>query len=218
MFKGLKDLYDCLEDEESKMIFRYRLLYGLTEDLEYIKKMLVHYRKENKGFYDILDVLAYPDAFSKKEIILFGTGFWGPCVDRWLKHCKLESLYFCDNDIKKIGQQFLGKRIISPKELFADNIIRYVRGMNKKRGSEFKTLYRLVGNKVEASEFLIAKETKYTSIPLKDLNLRKNVLLACIIRSGKVIIPNGNDTLEPLDSLIVVTSDFIVNDLIDIME
>lgn len=108
--------------------------------------------------------------------------------------------------------------VISPKELFADNIIRYVRGMNKKRGSEFKTLYRLVGNKVEASEFLISKETKYTSIPLKDLNLRKNVLLACIIRSGKVIIPNGNDTLEPLDSVIVVTSDFIVNDLIDIME
>ena len=108
--------------------------------------------------------------------------------------------------------------VISPKELFADSIIRYVRGMNKKRGSEFKTLYRLVGNKVEASEFLISKETKYTSIPLKDLNLKKDVLLACIIRRGKIIIPNGNDTLEPLDSVIVVTSDFIVKDLNDIME
>ena len=68
------------------------------------------------------------------------------------------------------------------------------------------------------AEFLISKETKYTSIPLKELNLKKDVLLAGIIRNGKVIIPNGNDTLEHLDSVIVVTSDFIVNDLIDIME
>ena len=50
--------------------------------------------------------------------------------------------------------------VIAPKELFSSNIIRYVRGMQKSRGSEFKTLYRLVNNKVEASEFFISKATK----------------------------------------------------------
>ena len=109
--------------------------------------------------------------------------------------------------------------VVNPKELFANNIIRYARGMNKAsdRGSEFKTLYRLVNNKVEASEFFISKETKYTSIPLKDLKLKKNVLIAGIIRKNKVIIPSGLDTLEPLDSVIVVTSSYLVKDLQDIM-
>lgn len=107
--------------------------------------------------------------------------------------------------------------VITPKELFAANIIRYVRGMQNSRGSEFKTLYRLVNNKVEASEFFISKATKYTSIALKNLNLKKNVLLACIIRGNEVIIPSGLDTLEPLDSVIIVTSDFVVKDVSDIL-
>lgn len=107
--------------------------------------------------------------------------------------------------------------VVEPKELFANNIIRYVRGMQSSRGSEFKTLYRLVDNKVEASEFFISKEAKYTSIPLKDLKIKKNVLLASIIRKNQVIIPSGLDTLEPLDSVIIVSTDFVVKDIKDIL-
>ena len=108
--------------------------------------------------------------------------------------------------------------IIAPKEIFADQIIRYVRGIKSNRGSEFKTLYRLVNNKVEAAEFFISKPTKYTSKCLKDLNIKKNILLACIIRGNKVIIPGGLDTIEPLDSVIVVSSDNVVKDVNDILE
>ena len=107
--------------------------------------------------------------------------------------------------------------VIEPKKVFADNIIRYVRGMQNSRGSEFKTLYRLVKNKVEASEFFISKKAEYTSIPLKELKIKKNILLACIIRKNQVIIPSGSDTLEPLDSVIIVSSDFIVKDVSDIL-
>ena len=41
--------------------------------------------------------------------------------------------------------------------------------IRNRRGSEFKTLYRLVGNKVEALEFTISKNTRYTGVPLKNL-------------------------------------------------
>ena len=107
--------------------------------------------------------------------------------------------------------------VVSPKSIFASHIIRYVRGMGN-RGSEFKTLYRLVGNKVEALEFIIPKATEYTSIPLKDLKFKENHLLACIIRHNKVIIPNGLTTLEPLDSVVIVTTNTSVNDVSDILE
>ena len=85
--------------------------------------------------------------------------------------------------------------IIAPKEIFANNIIRYVRGMKDNRSSEFKTLYRLVNNKVEAAEFIVSKPAKYTSICLKDLKIKKNILVACIIRNNKVIIPSCSDTI-----------------------
>lgn len=108
--------------------------------------------------------------------------------------------------------------VVEPKELFATNIIRYVRGMQSSRGSEFKTLYRLVDDRVEASEFFISKEAKYTSVPLKDLKIKKNILIASIIRKNQVIIPSGLDTLEPLDSVIIVTNGLVIKDVADILE
>ena len=108
--------------------------------------------------------------------------------------------------------------VISPKNIFSSHVIRYARGAKNKRGSEFKTLYRLVGNKVEALEFTISKKTKYTSIPLKDLKIKNDHLLACIIRKNEVIIPSGKDTLEPLDSFIIVTTNTSVKDVSDILE
>lgn len=108
--------------------------------------------------------------------------------------------------------------VVSPKEIFCSHVIKYVRGIGKRRGSEFKTLYRLVGNKVEALEFFISKDTKYTNIPLKQLKIKENYLLACIIRHNKVIIPSGQDVLEPKDSVVIITTDSEVKDVSDILE
>lgn len=108
--------------------------------------------------------------------------------------------------------------VVSPKDIFCSHILKHARGMGNNKGSEFKTLYRLVNNKVEALEFAIPKKTKYTSIPIKDLHIKNNYLLACIIRDNRVIIPNGLDTLEPLDSVIIVTTNTSVKDVSDILE
>lgn len=121
MFEQLKNLHDCLMDEESKVIFCSRLLYGLTHDWKYIKDMLFFFRKEDKGYYNILDVIDEPDRFKDKEIILFGTGFFASWVVKWLQYCKLEYHFFCDNDSKKWGNEFAGKRIISPEDLFKEH-------------------------------------------------------------------------------------------------
>ena len=96
--------------------------------------------------------------------------------------------------------------VITPKDITTNHIIRYVRGMESSQGSEFKTLYRLVENKVEALEFYIPFETSYTNIPLKDLRTKNNTLLACIIRNNQVIIPNGNDSIQALDTVIIFTT------------
>ena len=90
--------------------------------------------------------------------------------------------------------------------------------MGRRRGSEFKTLYRLLGDKVMALEFVIPKATKYTSKPLKELKMKGDHLLACIIRENKVIIPSGKDFLQPLDSVIIVTTNTMMKDISEILE
>lgn len=121
MFTELKKVYDYFQDEESRMIFRQRLLYGLTNDLKYIRDMLLSYRDKNKGYNDFLDILAHPENFRGKEIILFGTGLWGRCLLRWLNHCEIECRFFCDNSKEKIGTMYQGKEVISPDTLLTEH-------------------------------------------------------------------------------------------------
>ena len=81
---------------------------------------------------------------------------------------------------------------------------------------ELKSIYPIV-DKVEALEFLIREKTSYTGIPLRDLPIRENHLVACIVRGRQIIIPGGNDTLEVGDSVIVICKGRMMEDLKDIL-
>ncbi len=105
--------------------------------------------------------------------------------------------------------------VISPRQVSANNIVAYVRGMEESIGSKIKTLYKLVNNKVEAVEFYIPSKTYYTSIHIKNLHFKENYLIACIIRNGSVFIPTGTDTIEPNDSVIVFTTNNSIKDITD---
>ena len=107
---------------------------------------------------------------------------------------------------------------VSPKRVVADRIIAYTRALSNKRGSNVLTVYRLVNEQVEALEFLAKKEEKFYGKPLKTLKIKKNCLIACIIRNDAVIIPDGNSTIELGDNVVVVTAHKDFDDLNDIFE
>ncbi len=109
--------------------------------------------------------------------------------------------------------------IISPGNISANNIIRYIRALGNTNGSSVQTLYKIVDGKAEAIEFIASENFAELGVPIKDMKLKKNLLLACIIRQGKIIYPHGGDTIETGDSVIVVTtSDEALDDLSDILE
>ena len=54
-------------------------------------------------------------------------------------------------------------------------------------------------------------------IPLEKLSFKDNLLIACINRSGQIITPRGKDTIEPGDTVIVVTTHSGLKDLKDIL-
>ena len=97
--------------------------------------------------------------------------------------------------------------IISPKDIIANQITRYVRALANSQGMAVESLYKLLGGKVEALEFT-AKNDGYGILhtPLMKLPLRHGVLLAAIVREGRIIIPGGLTTIEPGDHVLVVTN------------
>ncbi len=89
--------------------------------------------------------------------------------------------------------------------------------MGNRKGGSVTTLHRLVEDKVEALEFQVGKGLPYLGQPLIKLRLKPGILLACINRRGRTIIPSGSDTIEAGDSVIVVaTADRVIQNLQDI--
>jgi len=107
---------------------------------------------------------------------------------------------------------------VSPNNIVANRIISYIRALANKRGSNVLTLYRLVNDQVEALEFYAKKQERFYDKPLKELKIKENCLVACIIRENEVIIPNGNACIKYGDNVIVVTTHKNFDDLTDILE
>ncbi len=107
--------------------------------------------------------------------------------------------------------------VLYPKNITAEYILQYVRAMQNSIGSNVETLYRLIEGKVEALEFRVNEQSKVIGVPLKELQLKDNLLIACINRKGVVIIPGGQDSIQMGDTVMVVTTNQGFNDLKDIL-
>ena len=109
--------------------------------------------------------------------------------------------------------------VIYPKYITADYIIQYVRAMeNSLSSSNVETLYHILDNQAEALEFSVKEASSVTDIPLSQLDLKENLLIACINRNGSIHIPRGQDTIQIGDTVIIVTSIKGLNDLKDILK
>ena len=109
--------------------------------------------------------------------------------------------------------------IVSAKTATADAIFSYVRArQNSLSSTNVESMYRLVDDRVEALEFVVREETKYTNVLLKDLKTKPNNLIACIGRNRQMIIPRGSDSIQVGDTVVVITKSKKVQDITDILE
>ena len=106
---------------------------------------------------------------------------------------------------------------VVPKKVISDMIISVVRSKANMRGSTMSFLYRLE-NQVEFITFEINENSNAIDIPLKDLKIKKGMLIASILRNGKMIFPGGNDVIKCNDSVMVVTTASSIEDFDDILE
>lgn len=108
--------------------------------------------------------------------------------------------------------------VISPKLVTANQILQTVRGMQNSKGSVMNALYRIADGKAEAMEFVINSTTRNLGRPLKDLRLKKGVLLGALIHENRIIIPQGTSVLSSGDTVIIVSSGQAILDVNDIFQ
>lgn len=106
---------------------------------------------------------------------------------------------------------------VYPKNTTAEYIVKFVRAKQNSIGSNIEAMHYILNGKAEALEFRISDKSPISGVAIENLKLKKNTLIACITRSGKIIIPRGRDVIEAGDTVIVVTTHTGFKDIKDIL-
>jgi trk system potassium uptake protein TrkA len=95
--------------------------------------------------------------------------------------------------------------IVSPKELCCNHIVRYVRAMQNQTGAAV-SVHTIADGQAEAVEFRVDDSVRNCGVPLKELSLKPNVLIASITHGVQSEVPNGNSVFQKGDTVVIVTS------------
>ena len=107
--------------------------------------------------------------------------------------------------------------IIYPKFITAEYILRYVRALQSGKDNNMITLHKIVDQRAEALEFKVPDNSSMAGKAIEDIDLKPNILIACVNRKGKIIISNGKTIIKAGDSIIVVTRDTNLRNIKDIL-
>ncbi|MDR1688360.1 MAG: Trk system potassium transporter TrkA [Clostridiales bacterium] len=99
--------------------------------------------------------------------------------------------------------------VIIPQNIMANHIVRFVRGIKagEARGG-ILTVHRIFDTDefyVEAAEFFVPPAAKCIDKKLRDMRIKKGILIGCIVRNANIIIPNGDSQIQPSDTVIIIS-------------
>ena len=133
--------------------------------------------------------------------------------------CKVVAKINRQSLIDLVAAESMIDSVVSPGAITAELILLYVRAMQNATGSQVKTLHQIIGGTVEALEFSVNEGFPHIGVPLRDLPIKSNLLIAGIVRqNGEIIIPSGQDMLHANDDVIIVTTSTEMRDLKDILK
>jgi len=95
--------------------------------------------------------------------------------------------------LEKIGVN----AVVNPRMTTASAILRFIR-----RG-KIISLTLLKEGEAEVIELIVNPNSKIINKPLKKANLPQNTIIGAIVRKDRVIIPHGNDIIQPEDKIII---------------
>ncbi|MDO5734114.1 MAG: Trk system potassium transporter TrkA [Eubacteriales bacterium] len=108
--------------------------------------------------------------------------------------------------------------VITPKRIIADYVLRLVRAAQNSQGSNVEALHRISNNQLEALEFSVKADAALINTPLAQLKIKKDCLIALILRGNELIFPAGKDCILPGDHIVVISLRDYFQDVDDILE
>lgn len=109
--------------------------------------------------------------------------------------------------------------LVCPKELCTMHIVRYIRAMEKSSGSAAVSVHKIADGGAEALEMVVDERTKHIGTALKDIPIRRNILIVSIRHGSQVAIANGMSAFWPGDTVVLVAGrDHVIRTLNDIFE
>lgn len=97
--------------------------------------------------------------------------------------------------------------MVNPQTITCNSIMRTVRARDRRANSTVQRMYRLMNGGAEALEFIADAKAAYLHTPLRDLQVADDCLIGVIVRDNTVLIPFGNDTIEPGDHVMVISKE-----------
>ena len=108
--------------------------------------------------------------------------------------------------------------LVHARSIVADIVTATVRAMQNSQGrSQVETLVNILDGKAEALEFVIREASEVTDIPLQELHLRDDLIVACIRRRNNIMYPRGASKITVGDRVVIVTTHQGLNDITDIL-
>ncbi len=101
-------------------------------------------------------------------------------------------------EYESIYQQLGIDIIVSPRSMAADVILRHC------RGEEVRSLVALANGQADIVELTAMAGARGVGKRLADLDVPRGVLISAILKRGEVVVPGGDDIIEPGDGVILL--------------
>lgn len=108
--------------------------------------------------------------------------------------------------------------VVSPHKIAANQVVQYVRAMEKGKSSSCESIYNFGDNIFEMIEFKVKEDFKGINKKLEELKLQDDTLIGAIQRGKNIIYPQGKDEIRLNDTVLVICRNNKVKELNDMIK
>ena len=108
--------------------------------------------------------------------------------------------------------------VVSPHKIAANQVVQYVRAMEKGKSSSCESIYNFGDNIFEMIEFKVKEDFKGINKKLEELKLQDDTLIGAIQRGKNIIYPQGKDEIKLNDTVLVICRNNKVKELNDMIK
>ena len=108
--------------------------------------------------------------------------------------------------------------VVSPHKITANQVVQYVRAMEKGKSSSCESIYNFGDNIFEMIEFKVKEDFKGINKKIEELKLQEDTLIGAIQRGKNIIYPQGKDEIKLNDTVLVICRNNKVKELNDMIK